>query len=175
MRDSNSRPHDYESGALPAELIQRLFSDRVILPHPLCKVNSILCGDFGYHRLHICNDFMETLTHVNTICNIFVILRRSIFHMPRPGDCQDVFFHKIAAAFSSLLPRRAEFFPESPRVVWKNKPCATGLSNKLSTFSTGFYTSKKSLPYKGFHRNCKKKEIPQTQIRTNSGASVRFP
>ena len=23
MRDSNSRPHDYESGALPAELIQR--------------------------------------------------------------------------------------------------------------------------------------------------------
>ena len=30
MRDSNSRPHDYESGALPAELIQLIYKIRLL-------------------------------------------------------------------------------------------------------------------------------------------------
>ena len=47
MRDSNSRPHDYESGALPAELIQHLPESPVILPQVGFFVNCFLSPSFG--------------------------------------------------------------------------------------------------------------------------------
>ncbi len=45
MGDSNPRPHDYESGALPAELIQHTCPEgHVILPQVAGFVNSFLGG-----------------------------------------------------------------------------------------------------------------------------------